>query len=162
MALAAPKVLCKAKRQSRAQCSMFKVQSYEKGYLEIHHSDSSSHLDRHRHQPGSHQLHLLRKGAHPLPLPRGGGLRRRGATPSPSIREGNWERGWAQSLILFLCIFSTADSIQQHAYHLSGTSPELQPQLWSSLQLEVVNGLKFVNYICFHARFSVWWHYMNR
>ena len=64
MALAAPKVLCKAKRQSRAQCSMFKVQSYEKGYLEIHHSDSSSHLDRHRHQPGSHQLHLLRKGAH--------------------------------------------------------------------------------------------------
>ncbi len=62
MALAAPKV----------QSSKFKVQSYEEGYLEIHHSDSSSHLDRHRHQPGSHQLHLLRKGAHPLPLPRGG------------------------------------------------------------------------------------------
>ena len=39
--------------------------------------------------------------------------------------------------------------------HLSGSSPELQPQLWSSLQLEIVNGLKFVNYICFHARFSV-------
>ena len=62
MALAAPKV----------QCSKFKVQSYEEGNLEIHHSDSSGHLDRHRHQPGSHQLHLLRKGAHPLPLPRGG------------------------------------------------------------------------------------------
>ena len=43
----------------------------------------------------------------------------------------------------------------QHTYHLSGSSPELQPQLWSSLQLEIVNGLKFVNYICFHARFSV-------
>ena len=39
--------------------------------------------------------------------------------------------------------------------HLSGSSPELQPQLCSSLQLEIVNGLKFVNYICFHARFSV-------
>ena len=39
--------------------------------------------------------------------------------------------------------------------HLSGSSPELQPQLWSSLQLEIVNGLKFVNYICFHASFSV-------
>ena len=39
--------------------------------------------------------------------------------------------------------------------HLSGSSPELKPQLWSSLQLEIVNGLKFVNYICFHARFSV-------
>ena len=39
--------------------------------------------------------------------------------------------------------------------HLLGSSPELQPQLWSSLQLEIVNGLKFVNYICFHARFSV-------
>jgi hypothetical protein len=25
--------------------------------LEIHHSDSCGHLDRHRHQLGSHQLH---------------------------------------------------------------------------------------------------------
>ena len=52
----------------------FKVQSYEKGYLEIHHSDRSGHLDRHRHQPGGYQLHLLK-----------------GATPDPSIREGDQE-----------------------------------------------------------------------
>ncbi len=39
------------------QSSKFKVQSYEEGYLEIHHSDSCGHLDRHRHQLGSHQLH---------------------------------------------------------------------------------------------------------
>ena len=64
MALAAPKV----------QSSKFKVQSYEKGNLEIHHSDRSGHLDRHRHQPGGYQLHLLK-----------------GATPDPSIREGDQE-----------------------------------------------------------------------
>jgi hypothetical protein len=50
MALAAPKV----------QSSKFKVQSYEKGNLEIHHSDRSSHLDRHCHQPGGYQLYLLK------------------------------------------------------------------------------------------------------
>ena len=48
---------------------MFNVQSYEEGNLEIHHSDLSGHLDRHRHQPGSHQLHLLR-GSPPLTPPK--------------------------------------------------------------------------------------------
>ena len=78
MALAAPKV----------QSSMFKVQSYEKGNLEIHHSDRCGHLDRHRHQPGSHQLHLLKE-----------------ATPGPSKEEGNHEEDEQSSSFFFFNFF---------------------------------------------------------
>ena len=60
-----------------------KRKNHEEGNLEIHHSDSSSHLDRYRHQPGCHQLHLLRE---PTPSP---SQEEGKATPNPSIREGN-------------------------------------------------------------------------
>ena len=66
MALAAPKV----------QSSKFKVQSYEKGYLEIHHSDRSSHTDCHRDQPWSYQLYVER-GSLPLAPPKRRGTRKR-------------------------------------------------------------------------------------
>ena len=52
-----------------------KRKNHEERNLEIHHSDSSSHLDRHRHQPGSHQLHLL--GRLPLAPPKRRGTRKR-------------------------------------------------------------------------------------
>ena len=49
-----------------------KVQSYEKGYLEVYHSDRCGHTDRHRHQPWSYQLYVMGE-----------------STPSPSPKEGN-------------------------------------------------------------------------
>ena len=64
---------------------MFKVQSYEEGNLEIHHSDRSGHLDRHRHQPGSHQLHLLRGEPTPNPSQKEGGLRRKRMIARPLL-----------------------------------------------------------------------------
>ena len=77
MALAAPKV----------QSSKFKVQSYEKGYLEIYHSDRSGHTDRHRHQPGSYQLYVMGE-----------------PTPSPSQEEGNKKEDEQHPLLSFVLI----------------------------------------------------------
>ena len=63
-----------------------KRKNHEEGNLEIHHSDSCGHLDRHRHQPGSHQLLV-------------------GATPDPSIREGNQEKEDEHPLFQFILNF---------------------------------------------------------
>ncbi len=55
---------------------MFNVQSYEEGNLEIYHSDSCGHLDRHRHQLGGYQLYLL-KGSPPLAPPKRRGTKKK-------------------------------------------------------------------------------------
>ena len=55
----------------KVQCSKFNVQSYEKGYLEVYHSDRCGHTDRHRHQPWGYQLYVMGE-----------------PTPSPSQEEG--------------------------------------------------------------------------
>ena len=45
-----------------------KRKNHEKGYLEIHHSDRSSHTDCHRYQPWGYQLHLLRGKGSGIPV----------------------------------------------------------------------------------------------
>ena len=61
-----------------------KVQSYEEGNLEIHHSDRSSHTDCHRHQPGGYKLHLL-KGSPPLAPPKRRGTEKKEDEQSSSF-----------------------------------------------------------------------------
>ena len=72
----------------KQKCTNLKKKNHEEGNLEIHHSDSSSHLDRHRHQLRCHQLHLLRE-----------------ATPGPSKEEGNHEEDEQSSSFFFFNFF---------------------------------------------------------
>ena len=65
-----------------------KRKNHEKGYLEIHHSDRSSHTDCHRYQPWGYQLYVKRE-----------------PTPSPSQEEGDKkedEQHCSSSNLLFI------------------------------------------------------------